>query len=292
MTALLRHVLGLIVPRILNPRRSWATQRRLLAALLRINPAVGGVERRRIALPDAPEALCTAPRGLAWDTADVAMLYLHGGGYCIGTPESYGALHSRLAKAIDAPVIAPRYRLAPEHPAPAALDDALASYKALTAQGKRVVVGGDSAGGGLSVALAHAAAEAGLPAPAGLMLISPWLDLTLSGGSVATKAGVDPILDPDWGRACASAYAGDRPLNDPMLSPLFGPDSLPPTLIQAGADDILIDDARRLAQRAPAVELQEFPGLWHVFQVQVGMLPAARPAVADMAAWIRARLAA
>lgn len=290
MRNLLRRVLGLVLPRILNAQRPWASQRRLLNGLLKANPGVGGVERQTLTVPGGPDALVYCPKGTTLEAAPAVLLYFHGGGYCLGAPGNYAALHSRLAKAMAAPVVAAGYRLAPEHPAPAALDDALAAYKCLLDQGKRVVLGGDSAGGGLSVALAHAAADADLPAPAGLALLSPWLDLTLSGGSVTAKAEVDPILNPAWGRACAAAYAGDRPLNDPMLSPLFGSDTLPPTLIQAGSDDILIDDARRLAKRVPAVELQEFPGLWHVFQVQVGLLPDAGPAVAALGQWVKARL--
>lgn len=290
MKHLLRRVLGLVLPRILSATRPWASQRRLLNGLLKANPGVRGVQRQPLTLPGAPDALVYCPQGTTLDAAPAVLLYFHGGGYCLGAPGNYAALHSRLANAMAAPVVAAGYRLAPEHPAPAALDDAMAAYRALLDQGKRVVVGGDSAGGGLSAALAHAAAEAGLPPPAGLLLLSPWLDLTLSGGSVTAKADVDPILNPAWGRACAAAYAGDRPLNDPMVSPLFGPDSLPPTLIQAGTDDILIDDARRLATRVPTVELQEFPGLWHVFQVQVGLLPDAGPAVAAMGRWVKARL--
>ena len=199
---------------------------------------------------------------------------------------------SRLAAASGLPVYALDYRMAPEHPAPAALDDALRCYRALAAQDKRVAVGGDSAGGGLSAAVALALAEHGEPGPAALALISPWLDLSLSGGSVQRLADIDPVLNQPWLAACAQAYAGEHGLKSPTVSPLFADLAWPPTLIHAGADDILVDDSRRLVKRYPHIEFHEYAGLWHVFQLQAGVLRASDEALSAMGHWLHLQLQA
>lgn len=286
MQNVLRKTLGATLPLILTPNRKWTTQRRILKLAMRANPLAKGVKRIDGALPGGLPGEVFCPASVDPETAPSALLYLHGGGYCVGAAATHRAITSRLAAASGMPVYVLDYRLAPEHPAPAALDDALACYRALAAQGKRVALGGDSAGGGLSVAVAQALLANGEPAPAALALISPWLDMSLSGGSAERLADIDPVLKRPWITACAQAYAGDQPLKSPSLSPLFGDGELPSTLIHAGTDDILIDDARRLVKRFPAVELQEFEGLWHVFQLQAGLLEISDQALADMGQWL------
>jgi epsilon-lactone hydrolase len=253
-----------------------------------------------------------APPGLARDAARVGgvpgcwlrtaaarpghvLLYLHGGAYVIGGPGSHARLAAQVGHAAGAEVFFPDYRLAPEHPFPAALDDALAAYRGLLQRRPaRLVVAGDSAGGGLALALAMAIRDAGLPAPAALVLISPWADLTLSGESHRTAAARDPLLRGSWLARCAALYAGGRPLDQPGLSPLFGDFAgLPPLLVQVGSEEILRSDAERVVERAAAAgttaTLSRHEGLWHDFQAHAGVLPEADAALADIGAFVAAR---
>lgn len=229
-----------------------------------------------------PFALGSVPgRKLVPATAQAgrALLYLHGGAYVIGGPASHAKLAGRLAHAVRATAYFVDYRLAPEHPFPAALDDALAAYRWLlqTHAAGAVTLAGDSAGAGLALALAMTLRDQGLPAPARLVLLSPFTDLTLSGASHRDKAGADPMLTRAWLAACGAMYAGSRPLTDPLVSPLLGDLSrLPPMLVQVGSEEILLSDAEELARRAraagTAVTLQRYDGLWHDFQVHAGSL--------------------
>jgi acetyl esterase/lipase len=222
------------------------------------------------------------------------ILYLHGGAYVIGGPASHGKLAAQLGHAARCEVYFVDYRLAPEHPFPAALDDALAAYRWLLAQGldaRRVIVAGDSAGAGLALATALALRERKLPLPGALVLISPWTDLTLGGTSHRSHAQRDPMLRASWLADSAQRYAAGRPLTDPLLSPLFADLSgLPPMLVQVGSEEILLSDAEGLAQRAgaagTAVTLRRYDGLWHDFQVHAGLLPEADRALAEIGAFV------
>lgn len=214
------------------------------------------------------------------------MLYLHGGGYTLGSPQTHQGLASHLAAATRGHVVLPDYRLAPEHPYPAALEDAVAAYRALLDRFKpaHIVLGGDSAGGGLALCTAIALREAKLPMPAALLLISPWTDMSLSGDTITSKADVDPMLSRQWLLRAAEAYRGGLPVSDSRLSPLNALlDGLPPMLIQVGSDEMLLSDSQRLAARARAVgvdvRLQIEDGLWHDFQVHAGVLDAADAAI-------------
>jgi monoterpene epsilon-lactone hydrolase len=189
-------------------------------------------------------------------------------------------------------VFAADYRLAPEHPAPAALEDALATYEAMVADADDgVALAGDSAGGGLALALSVVARDRGLPLPSRLALISPWLDLTLSGASVVENDGRDAMLTRSSLERAANGYAAglgpDHPVCSPIRSDLAG---LPPILVHAGANELLVSDARALAARAAEdgveVELRVFDDLWHDFQVHAGMLADADEALARMGAWL------
>lgn len=221
------------------------------------------------------------------------MLYLHGGGYTLGSPQTHQGLASHLAAATRGNVLMPDYRLAPEHPYPAALEDAVAAYRALLDRFKpaHIVLGGDSAGGGLALCTAIALRDANLPMPAALLLISPWTDMSLSGDTIAGKADVDPMLARDWLLRAAEAYRGALPVSDSRLSPLNALlDGLPPMLIQVGGDEILLSDSQRLAARARAVgvdvRLQIEDGLWHDFQVHAGVLDAADAAIRRIADFV------
>ncbi len=239
--------------------------------------ALGGVPARRVGPARAPRAL----------------LYLHGGAYVTGSPDTHAALVARLALAADAEGWAVDYRLAPEHPFPAGLEDAVAAYDDLTQRvpAAQVAVMGDSAGGGLTVALLCALRDRGRTLPGCAVLLSPWLDLSAWPEQHGRGQG-DPVLTPDWLATSAAMYRGDRPLDDPGISPLFADlGGLPPLLVQAADDEILVGDARALVERALAAgvdaTLQLWAGVWHVWQAYDPFLPEARQAVAAAGRFVR-----
>lgn len=202
------------------------------------------------------------------------IIYLHGGGYVAGSLRSYQGFVSHIASAAGAAVLFPEYRLAPENCFPAPLEDALATYHWLLGRGVRpgqVVIAGDSAGGGLTLALLQTLRDAGEAMPAAAMVLSPWTDLTCCGVSMRTRADRDPWLRPDLVEAAAGIYCGSVPATDVRVSPLYGDmGGLPPLLIQVGEREILLSDATRLAERAAAanvpVTLEVWAGMWHVWQ--------------------------
>ena len=220
---------------------------------------------------------------------DRGVLYLHGGGYVLGSLNTHAELMGRIARACQAPVLGVDYRLAPEHPYPAALEDALASYGRLLANGiapERIVITGDSAGGGLTLACLLALKAQGKPQPAGVMLLSPWTDLTGSGDSTQTRADLDPMVSADLLSPMAALYHGATAVDDPRVSPLFGDLSgLAPMLIQVGDHEVLLDDSVRLAERAEShgvsVDLEIYDEAFHVFQ-SFGDLPESQDALASM----------
>ncbi|MET7682502.1 alpha/beta hydrolase [Streptomyces sp. NPDC005423] len=223
------------------------------------------------------------------------LLYLHGGAYAIGSAADAAGLAGDVSRRTGARAVCVDYRLAPEHPYPAALDDALAVYRALLDEGvpsSAVAFVGESAGGGLAVATLVAARDAGLPQPASTALFSPWTDLTVSGDSAVTKAAVDPALTPAGLRDRARDYLRDTDPTTPYASPVHADlTGLAPLLVQAGSHEILLDDAVRLAARAAAhdvrVELQVWPEVPHVFQAFAALLDEGDTALRDAAAFIR-----
>lgn len=226
-----------------------------------------------------------------------ALLYLHGGGYNIGSVVSHRPMVSRLAQAARSRTLLIDYRLAPEHPFPAALDDAVAAYCALLDDGTdtdTLVVAGESAGGGLTAATLLRLKQQNAPLPAAGVLLSPWLDLSGSGESMATNAESDIILDPAALDQWAAAYAGEQ-LTAPLVSPLFGdPAGLPPLLIHVAGKEVLLDDARRFAAKASAagveVELTEFEEMCHAWHLFAGLVPEADEAIAAVGEWIDQRV--
>jgi epsilon-lactone hydrolase len=201
------------------------------------------------------------------------MLWFHGGGYVAASPRTAMAPAANVARAANVRVVSVDYRLAPEHPFPAAVLDALAAYRALLQEVpvKQVLVGGESAGGGLVLAMLVAARSAGLPMPRAVVTFSPLTDLTFSGESTTTKADVDPVLSVECLSTTVATYIGGSNAKVPLLSPLFADLShMPPLLIQVGSFEILLDDSLRLAARAAAadvaVTLNVAPGMPHVFQ--------------------------
>ncbi len=232
------------------------------------------------------------------DTAPIC-LYLHGGAFVMGGLNSHRDLAAQLAQRAQIRLLMVDYRLAPEHPFPAALDDALAVYRALLAQGipaQRLLLGGDSAGGNLALGTAQAIQAQGLPLPTALLLFSPWLDLTGHSPSRLANAASDVMLSQQVLDEAAALYAPGMALDDARLSPLFGPlAGLPPCLLVASRAEILIEDARRLQQQMLAaggqVELLEWGHTPHAFPVMARYLPEGRAALDQAARFIRQRMA-
>ena len=229
--------------------------------------------------------------------ADRIILYLHGGGYVVGSINTHRAMVSRIARASNARALAIDYRLAPEHPFPAAVEDATAAYRWLLAQGYqpgKIIISGDSAGGGLALALLLAIRDAVLPMPAGAVPISPWTDLEGTGESVRTRAKKDVMVTQDNLQSSAKQYYGKHDPKNPLVSPVHANfRGLPPLLIQVGDAEILLDDATRVAKSAKAagvqVELEvwdDMPHVWHVF---AKLLPEGQQAIDKIGKFVIAR---
>jgi len=226
-----------------------------------------------------------------------AIVYFHGGGYVLGSLDSHRPLVTRIARAARARVLSVDYRLAPEHPHPAAVEDGVAATRFALAQGvppSGLALAGDSAGGGLTVATLVALRDGGASLPAVAACMSPWLDLTLSGESVASRAEEDVMVTPKDLRKMAAAYAAGGDPRAPTASPVFADlTGLPPLLLQVGTSEILLDDSTRLAERireaGGEVELDVWDDMLHVWHSFADILPEAREAIERVAAFLRAR---
>jgi epsilon-lactone hydrolase len=233
------------------------------------------------------------------DTANT-ILYFHGGVYVIGSAAQSVPLVSDLARRAHAKVVTVDYRLAPEHPYPAAVDDARAAYEGLLAQGvdaAQIALAGESAGGGLAVATLLALRDAGTPLPSSAFLMSPYADLTLSGETILENQAIDPILTPEGLRLRVPDYVGRADASDPQISPVFGDlRGLPPLLIQSGSNEILLSDALRLAGRAAidqvSVTLEVTPGVPHVFQGFAAVLDEGDAALDRASTFLKTQFAA
>jgi epsilon-lactone hydrolase len=225
------------------------------------------------------------------------ILYLHGGAYALGSINVHREMVARLAEAAGIKALVINYRLAPEHPFPAALEDTIAAYDWLLAQGydpPRIAIAGDSAGGGLAIAALVALRDAGEALPAAAVCISPWIDLTLSGASTHQNVSSDPILDPQSLAKYAGYYAGDLELTSPLISPLYANlEGLPPLLIQVGTHEILLDDATRLAENARQagvdVTLETWDGMFHLFQI-IPFVPETQRSIVHIAGFVTNKL--
>jgi acetyl esterase/lipase len=271
-------------------------QRRLLKELLSAQPLPADVTVTAAALGGVPTAEITVdgvePRHV--------VLYFHGGVYVMGDAFLAADLASQVGRRTQAKVISVDYRLAPENPYPAAVDDALAAYEALLDDGvasSDVAFAGESAGGGLVIATLVNARDRGLPLPAAAFIMSPYADLTLSGTTMETKREVDPLLSPDALLARVSDYTAGQDAALGLISPVFADLSgLPPLLIQAGSHEVLLDDAVRLARQAAAadveVTLDITPGVPHVFQAYHPILDEATAALDRAGQFLSTQLAA
>jgi epsilon-lactone hydrolase len=280
-----------------KPRpQGWAARRARIEEVGAVWPVAADIELTDIDLGGIGGEWSLAPGS----EKDCVLLYFHGGGYCSGSLRSHRRLVSEAGRAAGMRTLAVDYRLAPEHPFPAAFDDALGAWRFLQAQGiapAHIVVGGDSAGGGLTVALINCLRAAGEDQPACAWLVSPWTDLTMSGTSLASKDAVDPLIHKDYLEELAQAYLPRRfDRKDPRVSPLYaGLRGFPPTLVQVGSDETLIDDAVRFVGAAGAadvaVTLQIWPHMIHAWPMWNAHLEAGRAALASAGAFMRRHVA-
>jgi acetyl esterase/lipase len=272
------------------------------------NPSVeemrSGFEALASKFPLSPDITFTAVDAggipAAWSVAPGVdsgrvILYLHGGGYVIGSIHTHRDLAGRLSRAAAARVLSIDYRLAPEYPFPAAVEDATAAYGWLLAQGiapGRMVIAGDSAGGGLTVATLVALRDAGTPLPAAGVCLSPWTDLEAIGESMTTKAQSDPMVQREGLVQMASLYLNGADPRTPLAAPLYADFSgLPPLLVQVGTAETLLDDATRLAERAKTagvdITLEPWEDMIHVWQIFAPMLPEGQQAIARIGDYVR-----
>lgn len=290
-----------------------ATVRALLASRQPPPGAPPATPAERRAAMDAVGAAAAMPGGCTVESLEIAgvacerhssagavagrvLLYLHGGAYTAGSPVSHRPLVARLAQLGRTAAVAADYRLGPEHPFPAAVNDALAVYRRLLEDhaADSIVVAGDSAGGGLALALALALKREALPQPPGIFVISPWADLTQSHATYNSKAATDPMISRDGLNLHAAAYLGGGDPMDPLASPVFGDlEGLPPLLIQVGSEETLLGDSLLLAERAGhakvKVTLEIWPEMIHVWHAFGAILEPARAATEAAGAWIDAQ---
>ena len=270
-------------------------QRRLLRELLSAQPLPADVTVTAAALGGVPTAEITVdgvePRHL--------VLYFHGGVYVMGDAFLAADLASQVGRRAQAKAVSVDYRLAPEHPYPAAVDDALAAYEALLDEGivaSSIAFAGESAGGGLAIATLVNARDRGLPLPAAALVMSPYADLTLAGTTMETRRDVDPLLSREALQARVGDYTSGQDAASPLISPLFADLSgLPPLIIQAGTHEVLLDDALRLARHAASadveVTLDITPGVPHVFQAYHAILDEAAAALDRAGQFLSSQLA-
>jgi epsilon-lactone hydrolase len=286
-----------------------------IRALLAAKPRPVGWAARRARIeevgahwPTAPDVVCTPVDAggvpAEWSVAPGSdpgrvLLFFHGGGFCSGSLVSHRRLVTEAGRAGGMRTLAIAYRLAPEHPYPAALDDAVAAWRFLrqaSIAADAIAVGGDSAGANLAVSLVKRLKAQGEPGPGCAWLISPWVDLSQSGATLATKDAEDPLIHKGYLDELAQAYAGPGlARTDPRVSPLFADlAGLPPTLIQVGSAETLLDDAVRFAGRAGAaavrVRLDVWPEMIHAFPLWNGGLAEGRRALAEAGAFMRTHL--
>lgn len=254
------------------------------------------------------------PNGVTWHDEEVAgvpcrwavpeggaddrvLQYVHGGGYVLGSLDGYQKFTGHLANSIGCRVLSVDYRLAPEHPHPAAVEDSSAVYRALLNDfdPAHMAISGDSAGGGLTVATVVKLRDDGSPQPAGAVPLSPWVDLEGTGESMQTKADLDLIVGSDGLKQMADMFVAGQDLHDPLAAPLHADlAGICPLYVQVGGDETLLDDATRLAAKAAAsgveVRLDAFPEMQHVFQMAAGNVPESDDAVARIGQWLRPKL--
>ncbi|WP_206244549.1 alpha/beta hydrolase [Novosphingobium terrae] len=273
----MRAMIALQPPLPLSPQG-----RAIFDEIIAHTPHAEGIQYEAASVGSVPGWWCRPPGALAQG----AMLYLHGGGYVIGSAQAYRAYVGQVARRAGLQAFVADYALAPERPYPAATTEAMAAYRGLVTQGHRhIVLAGDSAGGGLALSLlASLRDEADLPQPVGAVVFSPWTDLALTGTSMESRASADPLLSRQALQDAATLYLGEHSRCLPLVSPLYGElGGLPPVLIHVGEDEVLLDDSLRYAARLQAaggsVAAHVWAGMPHVFSANSGVLQAAEEAL-------------
>ncbi|MDP6358854.1 MAG: alpha/beta hydrolase [Planctomycetota bacterium] len=261
----------------------------------RREPTFSGVRLKKVDAAGVPSEWVMAD---GTDT-DIRMLYLHGGGYISGSGAYYLALAARISAAAKCAVLLPDYRLGPEHPFPAGLDDCVSVFEWMRRSGphhqseaKSTFISGDSAGGGLTLAALLKLRDEGKPLPAGAIPISPFADLTLAGDSLVTEGDLDPIMHPKCLPDFVNRYLGDADARHPLVSPAFGDYAdIPPLLIQVGEHEIIRDDSVTVAAQAEDagvdVTVEVWPGMFHVFQSHEPLLPEGREAIGHIGEFVK-----
>lgn len=292
VAAVLRLSLRLTFRTFVRPPFPIGMQRAVTHVLSTLMPPTGGVEIVQ-AVIDTPWGPLPAerikPRG---SKPARAILFLHGGAFCVGSPRTHRSITTRLARLTGAEVLVPHYRRTPEHPFPAQIEDSVSAYRQLLADGydaKQIAVVGDSAGGTLTASLPMAAAHYGLPLPASLVMMSPAVNLNFDSPSMTERVAREPMLHPSLGHQAMTWYAAQpgHPLADPLAQDFS---VLPPSLLQVGEDEILYDDsplfARHASNAGAHVELELCQKRWHVFHIHAGLLPGATAALQRQAAFM------
>jgi len=273
---------------------TWAERRERMDEICAIDPPPPDIVFTPIMIGAIPAEWSLAPGS----DASRVLLYFHGGGYCAGSIKSHRAMVAGVGKLAGIRTLAIEYRLAPEHPYPAALEDALAAWRFLREEGyapHAIAIGGDSAGGNLTLATLIKLRDMGEKLPAAAWLVSPWLDLRMTGATLDTKADIDPLISRDYLTGLATAFLGGRDPGDPDVSPLYADlTGLPPVLIQVGSSETLLDDAVRVAGALGAAEVRSTLEIWplmiHAWMLWSARLADGKAASEGAGEWLRAAL--
>jgi epsilon-lactone hydrolase len=277
-----------------NPEWSLEDQRDMVEGWNVLTREPGGVDYLETAAGGLP-AMWAIPKG---SLEDCVLLCIHGGGFISGSMYTHRKLFAHVAKAIGVRALIVSYRLLPEGVHPAPLDDVLAAYRSLLDEGivaERVAFIGDSAGGALALTTQLRARDERLPLPAAAMLLSPWLDMEVTGETMLSNSGKDALFSKPWVEQMAATFVGESDAQDPYASPLYADlTGLPPIYIQVGDYELLLDDGRRLAESAKKagvdIRIDVFPEQQHTFQMMAGRAPEADDAIHRLAEWARPRL--
>ena len=289
---LARHFLDLKFKKSRNRDHHPLTSRKSLAQGMKHMPVPKGIKIIQTHIGQVPVEII---RDWSATKNSKAMMYIHGGGYLSGSPETHRAFTARLAIELQCEVWVPDYRLAPEHPFPAGLHDVAEVWEAFIKKqsDKTIILGGESAGGGLSLALCYLARERGLRLPDQLYLLSPWLDIRMAGESYKRNDGRDILVSSYYAEhGFARDYAGTHARTDPLMSPLLGdPTGLPPTYVQVSDTEIFEDDSRSFVEKARNagvnVTFEVGRGLWHAWPLFAPFIPESNQAIKRFGKWVR-----
>jgi acetyl esterase/lipase len=297
MTSLRGRVLRWFVGKVVGPRLKTAGTsveelRRLAEGVARVQRLPPGVDVRPVQADGASGEWVCGPDA----RSDSAILYVHGGAFVCGSPEMSREVAARISLAAGVPVFSASYRLAPEHPFPAALQDVIAACRWLSEEGRRIVIGGESSGGGLALQALLTLRDAGAPLPAAAFFLSPATEwVRFDGESYTDRAALDPLISPEMCRYTAGLYVADSDPATPLLTPTaMDLSGLPPLLIHVGDHEVMRSDSVRLAERAREcsvpVDLTVWPGMWHVFQGAARFVPEARASIREVGSFVARHL--